>query len=143
MAKITIDLPDNLVEYMNQDKYVGDYSRFIAYLIGRWIRELDNQRHQLSSIQKSEFVKATQTLVKKLKTLKPNPIFSPQDCKALSKGFRCSHFLIKLESNMSSNAEVLRIFDLNILVCFGEDEFFKVLQAQIKNTQIEFEDLGE
>jgi len=48
-----------------------------------------------------------------------------------------------LESNASSNAEVLKIFALNILVCFGKEEFFKVLQAKIRNTQIEFEDLDE
>lgn len=48
MAKVKIQLvlPEELVKYMDEDPYVGDYSSFIAMLIRRWQRELEKSRCQ-------------------------------------------------------------------------------------------------
>jgi len=144
MAKITIDLPDELLTYLNQDEYIGNPSTFIACLIRRWIKELDKERHKLSSTQKQKFEESIWRLVKKLKTLKLKlTTFLRDDGTPVYEGFHISHFLIQLETQVSSEAEILKIFDLTILVDFSKDDFLKVLQAQIRYNKVEFEYLDK
>jgi metal-responsive CopG/Arc/MetJ family transcriptional regulator len=46
MAKISIELPDDLIQYMKEDPYVGDRSGFIAMLIRQWIRDKENSERK-------------------------------------------------------------------------------------------------
>jgi hypothetical protein len=42
MAKVLIELPDDLIQYMEEDPYVGDQGQFLTMLIRRWIRDKEN-----------------------------------------------------------------------------------------------------
>ena len=143
MVLITIDLPDELVDYLNHGKYIGDPSRLIAYLIRRWQKELAIKRGELSSTQKPKFEEAIRLLVKKLKTTKakPTPTFSGEDGTPYYEGFHISQFLVQMETELSSDTDVLKIFDTSVLVDFSEDTFLKVLQAQVRDTDIQIEEI--
>ena len=47
MVEILINLPQELVKYMDEDPYVGDRSRFIAMLIRKWQRELERSKREI------------------------------------------------------------------------------------------------
>jgi metal-responsive CopG/Arc/MetJ family transcriptional regulator len=46
MAKLSIELPDELIEYMEADPYVGDRSKFLAMLIRQWIRDKESSERK-------------------------------------------------------------------------------------------------
>lgn len=47
MIEILITLPEDVVRYMNEDPYVGNRSRFIAMLIRKWQRELEESKREI------------------------------------------------------------------------------------------------
>lgn len=46
MIEISINLPEDVVKYMDQDPYIGDHGKFIAMLIRRWQRDLEKSRRE-------------------------------------------------------------------------------------------------
>lgn len=47
MREIFINLPDELVEYLDSNPYIGDRSEFIAMLIKRWHREVEKSKREI------------------------------------------------------------------------------------------------
>lgn len=46
MREVLINLPDELLEYLDSNPYIGDRSKFIAMLIKRWQREVEKSRRE-------------------------------------------------------------------------------------------------
>lgn len=52
MREILINLPDELVEYLDSNPYIGDRSEFIAMLIKRWQKEVEKSRRETEQSEK-------------------------------------------------------------------------------------------
>lgn len=46
MIEISINLPEDVVKYMDEDPYIGERGSFIAMLIRRWQREVEKSRQK-------------------------------------------------------------------------------------------------
>lgn len=46
MREILVNLPDELVKYLDSNPYMGDRSGFIAMLIKRWQREVEKSKRE-------------------------------------------------------------------------------------------------
>lgn len=46
MIEISITLPADVVKYMDEDPYIGDRGKFIAWLIKRFQKELEKSRRE-------------------------------------------------------------------------------------------------
>lgn len=51
MREISINLPDELIEYLDSNPYIGDRSKFIAMLIKRWQREVEKSRREIEQAE--------------------------------------------------------------------------------------------
>lgn len=47
MIEISITLPEDVMRYLDEDPYIGDRSRFIAMLIRKWQRELEESKREI------------------------------------------------------------------------------------------------
>jgi hypothetical protein len=56
MKQILIDLSDELAEFLEQDPYVGDRSRFIAMLVRRFLREKEKSTADAEAVERDPFV---------------------------------------------------------------------------------------
>lgn len=50
MVEISITLPEDVVKYMDEDPYIGDRGKFIAWLIGRFQKEVEKSRQESEEI---------------------------------------------------------------------------------------------
>lgn len=46
-VEISVTLSEDLVNYLDEDPYIGDRSKFIAMLIRRWLFELEKSRREV------------------------------------------------------------------------------------------------
>lgn len=51
MREILINLPEELVEYLDESPYIGDRSKFIVMLIKRWQRESERSRCEIEQAE--------------------------------------------------------------------------------------------
>ena len=51
MREILINLPEELVKYIDSNPYIGDRSKFIAMLIKRWQREAEKSRCEIKQAE--------------------------------------------------------------------------------------------
>ncbi len=56
MREILVNLPDELVEYLDSNLYIKDRSEFIAMLIKRWQREVEKSRRETEQAQNDPHV---------------------------------------------------------------------------------------
>lgn len=50
MREILINLPEELVEYLDSNPYISDRSKFIAMLIKRWQREAGKSQRGMEKL---------------------------------------------------------------------------------------------
>jgi hypothetical protein len=46
MSEISIELPDDLIQYMKEDPSVGNRNGFLTMLIKQWIRDKENSERK-------------------------------------------------------------------------------------------------
>lgn len=56
MREILINLPDELVEYLDSNPHISDRSGFIEMLIKRWQREIEKSRREIEQAENEAHV---------------------------------------------------------------------------------------
>lgn len=53
MTKISVDLPEELINYMDENPYITEYSKFIAMLIRKFQKDCEEQNRQHEADRKN------------------------------------------------------------------------------------------
>lgn len=56
MREISINLPDELVEYLDSNPYISDRSEFIAMLVKRWQTEVEKSKGETEQAERDPHV---------------------------------------------------------------------------------------